>query len=74
MEAKLVGVHEKMPQTDSEGGEDLGFVALEVVVLRTQVHEAIRMEGFLNRVDPEKWKPMIITFSRIVRLEGEEGE
>jgi flavin reductase (DIM6/NTAB) family NADH-FMN oxidoreductase RutF len=65
MEAELVGVHEMMQDADTKG-----FVALEVKVLRTHVHEVIRMEGFGNRVDPDKWKPMIMSFQELYGLKG----
>ncbi|KAG9234009.1 hypothetical protein BJ875DRAFT_424736 [Amylocarpus encephaloides] len=65
MEAELVGVHEMMKDTDTEG-----FVALEVKVLRTHVHEDIQMEGVENRIDPDKWQPMIMNFQELYGLKG----
>jgi len=49
IDAELVGVYEMMQDADTKG-----FIALEVKVLRNHVHEQIRMEGFENRVDPDK--------------------
>ena len=69
MEAELVGVHEMMQDADTKG-----FVALEVRVLRTHVHEEIRMEGFENRVDPDKWKPMIMSFQELYGLKGKKAD
>jgi hypothetical protein len=46
------------------------FIALEVKVLRTHVHEQIRMQGHENRVDPDKWQPMIMRFQELYGLEG----
>jgi flavin reductase (DIM6/NTAB) family NADH-FMN oxidoreductase RutF len=65
MEAELVGVYEMMHDADTKG-----FVALEVKVLRTHVHEEIRMEGLENRIDPDKWKPMIMSFQELYGLKG----
>ena len=65
MEAELVGVYEMMQDADMKG-----FIALEVKVLRTHVHEAIRMEGFENRIDPDKWQPMIMSFQELYGLKG----
>lgn len=65
MEAELVGVHEMMQDTNTKG-----FLALEVKVLRTHVHEEIRMEGRENRVDPDKWHPMIMSFQELYGLKG----
>lgn len=65
MEAELVGVYEMMQDADTKG-----FIALEVKVLRTHVHEEIRMEGFENRIDPDKWQPMIMSFQELYGLKG----
>jgi flavin reductase (DIM6/NTAB) family NADH-FMN oxidoreductase RutF len=65
MEAELVGVYEMMQDADMKG-----FIALEVKVLRTHVHESIRMEGFENRIDPDKWQPMIMSFQELYGLKG----
>ncbi|KFY31195.1 hypothetical protein V493_01303 [Pseudogymnoascus sp. VKM F-4281 (FW-2241)] len=64
MEAELVGVHEMMGDTEKKGK----LLALEVKVLRTHVYEGIRMEGFENRVDPDKWRPMIMSFQQLYGL------
>lgn len=50
-----------------EEGKD-GFLALEVRVLRTHVHEEIRMVGHANRIDPDKWRPMIMSFQQLYGL------
>lgn len=65
MEAELVGVYEMMQDADIKG-----FIALEVKVLRTHAHENIRMEGFENRIDPDKWQPMIMSFQELYGLKG----
>jgi hypothetical protein len=62
-------VHEMMQDADTKG-----FLALEVKVLRTHVHEGIRMEGFENRVDPGKWKPMIMSFQELYGLKGKKTD
>jgi hypothetical protein len=47
-------VYEMMQDTDTKG-----FIAPEVKVLRTHVHEEIRMQGQKNRIDPDKWRPIL---------------
>lgn len=64
MEAELVGVHEMMGDTEKKGN----LLALEVKIVRTHVHEGIRMEGLENRVDPDKWRPMIMSFQQLYGL------
>ncbi|RSL75737.1 hypothetical protein CEP52_014007 [Fusarium oligoseptatum] len=63
MEAELKGVYEMMQDTETEG-----FIALEVKVLRTHVHENIRMAGHANRIDPDKWNPLIMSFQELYGL------
>jgi flavin reductase (DIM6/NTAB) family NADH-FMN oxidoreductase RutF len=64
MEAELVAVHEMMADTEKKGA----VLALEVKVVKTHVHEGIRMEGFENRIDPDKWRPMIMSFQELYGL------
>ncbi|CAH0055814.1 unnamed protein product [Clonostachys solani] len=45
-----------------------GFIALEVKVLRTHVEENIRMAGHKNRIDPDLWHPMIMSFQELYGL------
>lgn len=63
MEAELKGVYEMMQDAEMKG-----FIALEVKVLRTHVHEHIRMAGHANRIDPDKWYPLIMSFQELYGL------
>jgi flavin reductase (DIM6/NTAB) family NADH-FMN oxidoreductase RutF len=65
MEAELVGVYEMARDADTKG-----FLTLEVKVIRTHVHKDIRMEGWKNRIDPDKWRPMIMSFQELYGLKG----
>jgi flavin reductase (DIM6/NTAB) family NADH-FMN oxidoreductase RutF len=67
MEAELKGVHEMMGGAETKGL----VVALEVQVLRTHVHETIRMAGYENRIDPDRWHPMIMSFQELYGLAPE---
>ncbi|KAM3072586.1 hypothetical protein ACMFMG_009379 [Clarireedia jacksonii] len=54
---------------DKFGHAKLTPLKLEVVkVLRTHVHETIKMEGWENRIDPDKWRPMIMSFQKLYKL------
>ncbi|KFY47440.1 hypothetical protein V496_10675 [Pseudogymnoascus sp. VKM F-4515 (FW-2607)] len=64
MEAELVAEHEMMVDTEKKGR----VLALEVKVVRTHVHDGVRMEGFENRIDPDKWRPMIMSFQQLYGL------
>ncbi|OGM50090.1 hypothetical protein ABOM_001255 [Aspergillus bombycis] len=63
MEAELKRVYEMMQDAEMKG-----FIALEVQVLRTHVHENIRMAGHANRIDPDKWHPLIMSFQELYGL------
>ncbi|OPB40764.1 hypothetical protein A0O28_0008450 [Trichoderma guizhouense] len=63
MEAELKGVYDMMGDMDIRG-----FIALEVMVLQTHVHESIRWVGYPNRIDPDKWHPLIMSFAQFYGL------
>ncbi|KAI5460630.1 hypothetical protein BGZ63DRAFT_357562 [Mariannaea sp. PMI_226] len=63
MEAVLVGVHEMCQDVDAKT-----ILALEVKILRTHVEENIRKVGHKNRIDPDLWHPMIMSFQELYGL------
>jgi flavin reductase (DIM6/NTAB) family NADH-FMN oxidoreductase RutF len=54
------------------GEKDLGMpfpaVAVEMRVVRVHVHESIVVTGKRNRIDPEKWRPLITSFRQYFGL------
>ena len=44
-------------------------VAFEVRIVRTHIDEGILMEGFENRIDPDKWRPLIMSFCEFYGLD-----
>lgn len=46
------------------------LVALEVRIVRVHVEERIRMAGYPNRIDPERWRPLIMNFCQFYGLGG----
>ncbi|TVY80341.1 Uncharacterized protein LSUE1_G005738 [Lachnellula suecica] len=68
MEAELMAVHGMQQDIDAKG-----FYALEFRVLRTHVHDDIRMEGHQNRIDPDKWKPLIMSFQELYGVKREKA-
>ncbi|KAI0205265.1 hypothetical protein F4808DRAFT_411093 [Astrocystis sublimbata] len=46
------------------------LLAIEVRVLRVHVLQSLRMEGHANRVDPHKWRPLIMSFQELYGLSG----
>ena len=59
MEAELVGIHEM--------GGGLAM-ALEVEILRMYAEDGLRLAGYENRIDPDKWRPMVMSFQHLYGL------
>ncbi|KAF2106183.1 hypothetical protein BDV96DRAFT_591320 [Lophiotrema nucula] len=51
-------------------GEAAPIVSLEMRVCRIHIHDNLRMEGYSNKVDPDKWRPMIMSFQEFYGLKG----
>lgn len=47
------------------------LVALEVRIVRVHLDERVMMAGHEDRVDPDRWRPLIMSFSRFYGLGGE---
>ena len=65
IEAKVTYVHE-MAQEDEVWRGNL--VAIEVRVTRVHAHPQIMMDGEPNRIDPDKWRPLIMSFAQFYGL------
>lgn len=48
-------------------------VALEVKIIQTRVDEELRLEGHENRIDPDKWRPMIFCFREMYGLQSQKA-
>jgi flavin reductase (DIM6/NTAB) family NADH-FMN oxidoreductase RutF len=47
-----------------------GFIDIfEVEILQVHAHPSILMQGVPNRIDPDKWKPLIMSFQKFYSLE-----
>ncbi|MEV4175090.1 flavin reductase family protein [Nonomuraea sp. NPDC049709] len=49
-------------------GDDGGVVAFEVRVQRVWVHDEIRLAGTDDHVDPDAWRPLIMSFQKLYGL------
>lgn len=67
MECEFIAVHRIMRDL-APPLSDLGWV-IEVKVLRVPVEPYLRLEGYENRIDTDKWRPMIMSFSELYGLE-----
>lgn len=68
MEAVVAAKHDLMQDDDVARGK---IVTFEVRVTRVHTHPDIMMDGAANRIDPDKWRPLIMSFQRFYGL-GEE--
>jgi flavin reductase (DIM6/NTAB) family NADH-FMN oxidoreductase RutF len=49
-----------------------GFIKVfEVRIQRIHVHPDLLMEGHANRIDPDKWSPLIMNFQKFYGLSGQ---
>jgi len=65
LEAVLTARHPLAEHDPSRQGK---LVALEVRVVRVFVSEELRIEGEANRIDPTKWRPLIMSFTHFFGL------
>ncbi|WP_308250249.1 flavin reductase family protein [Sphaerisporangium fuscum] len=65
MEAVVEAVH---PLAEDDEGQRGGILVFEVRVQRVHVHEEIRMKGTNDRIDPDAWRPMIMSFQKLYGL------
>jgi flavin reductase (DIM6/NTAB) family NADH-FMN oxidoreductase RutF len=68
MEGVVAAKHDLMEDDDVARGK---IVTFEIRVTRVHLHPDILMDGLSNRVDPNKWRPLMMSFQRYYGL-GEE--
>jgi flavin reductase (DIM6/NTAB) family NADH-FMN oxidoreductase RutF len=52
-----------------EGGPLEGFLTtFEMLIRRIHIEESILMDGHANRIDPDKWRPLIFNFQQFYGL------
>lgn len=65
LEATLIAAHGVADDDPAQQGRVLCF---EVRVQRVHVDQSILMQGALNRIDPDKWRPLIMSFQQFYGL------
>jgi flavin reductase (DIM6/NTAB) family NADH-FMN oxidoreductase RutF len=65
LEAMLEGVHPLAVRDPLRRG---ALVALEVRITRVHVAEGIRLAGYPDRIDPDRWRPLIMSFQHFYGL------
>jgi flavin reductase (DIM6/NTAB) family NADH-FMN oxidoreductase RutF len=59
LEARVADIYELEKDETGAGG---GAVAVEIAISRVHVHRDIRLPGSENRIDPDAWRPLIMSF------------
>lgn len=65
LEAVLEGVHH-LAASDSERRGKL--ISIETRIIRVHVDDSIRLPGHADRIDPRRWKPLIMSFCQFFGL------
>jgi flavin reductase (DIM6/NTAB) family NADH-FMN oxidoreductase RutF len=66
LESKVEAIHQVAENDQAQRGRVLIF---ELRVQRVHVEQSILMEGEPNRIDPDKWRPLIMSFQQFYGLE-----
>ena len=53
---------------DQDEAQRGGIVAVEVRIQRVYVHDGIRMDGAADRIDPDAWRPLTMSFQNLYGL------
>jgi flavin reductase (DIM6/NTAB) family NADH-FMN oxidoreductase RutF len=65
MEVQLVAAHPVAGDSEGQRGK---ILSIELKVVQVHLESNILMDGFTNRVDPDKWKPLIMSFQQFYGL------
>lgn len=65
MEAAVAAIHPIGEEDPAQRGR---IVTFELKILRVHLEESIIMDGHPNRVDPDKWRPLIMSFQHFYGL------
>ena len=68
LEAVVEGTHPLAASDPERRGRLLG---IEVRIVRVHVDESIRMPGYSDRIDPRRWRPLIMSFQQFFGLGDE---
>jgi len=69
LEAVVEGTHYLAEDDPSQRGN---IICIEVRIQRVHIEESILMDGNPNRVDPDKWRPLIMSFQKFYGLAPEQ--
>jgi flavin reductase (DIM6/NTAB) family NADH-FMN oxidoreductase RutF len=65
LEASFVSMH---PLGAENGFQEVRIVTIELKILRVHLEQSITMKNHPDRVDPDKWRPLIMSFQEFYGL------
>jgi len=65
LEAELVAIHPIADEHEQLRGK---LISVELRIVRVHLDESILIDGYSNRVDPDKWRPLIMSFQEFYGL------
>lgn len=68
LEAIVAAVHSLSEDDATMNGR---IVTIELRIIRVHIEESVLMKGNDNRVDPDKWKPLIMSFQKFYSIGSE---
>jgi flavin reductase (DIM6/NTAB) family NADH-FMN oxidoreductase RutF len=70
LEAAVEAVHSMADDDDALRG---WLLTVELRIKRVHVEQGLLMDGAENRIDPDKWRPLIMSFQKFYGLEAEQA-
>lgn len=70
LEGRVVAIH---PMGGATTPAEASLLAVELGITRVHVVESLRMRGYPNRIDPERWRPLLMSFQRFFGI-GDEAQ
>ena len=61
-------VEEVHPIAEADADRRGKLIAIEVRIARVHIEESIQMHGHMHRIDPDKWRPLIMNFAHFYGL------
>jgi len=68
LEAVVAAVHSLAEEDEAMKGR---IVTIELRIVRVHIEESILMHGYKNKIDPNKWRPLIMSFQKFYGLGSE---
>ena len=68
LEAVVAAVHSLAEEDPAMKGR---IITIELRIVRVHLEESILMHGHTNRIDPNKWRPLIMSFQKFYGLGAE---